>query len=78
MQIGIGFPGTIPGMSGATLLVWARRADAGPFSSLSIIDRLVYSNFDSMITLAVGQKITGAPACHSRSVAASLTSSWRQ
>ena len=41
MQIGIGLPGTIPGVTGSDLIAWARRADAGPFSSLSSIDRLV-------------------------------------
>jgi alkanesulfonate monooxygenase SsuD/methylene tetrahydromethanopterin reductase-like flavin-dependent oxidoreductase (luciferase family) len=58
MDIGIGLPGTIPGISAADLREWARRADAGPFSSLSIIDRLVYSNFDSMIALAVAAGAT--------------------
>lgn len=52
MKIGIGLPATIPGVNGATVLDWARRADAGPFSSLGIIDRLIYGNFESMITLA--------------------------
>lgn len=52
MQIGIGIPGTIPGVAGPDLLTWARLADAGPFSSVSSIDRLVYSNFESLITLA--------------------------
>ncbi len=34
MQIGIGHPGTIPGVKGQLILEWARKADAGPFSSL--------------------------------------------
>ncbi len=58
MQIGIGLPATIPGVVGSDLVEWARRADAGPFSSLSVIDRLVYSNFDTMITLAVAAGAT--------------------
>lgn len=53
MQIGIGLPGTIPGVAGKDILEWARRADSGPFSSLGIIDRLVYSNYEPLITLAV-------------------------
>lgn len=53
MDIGIGLLGTIPGADGATFREWSRRADARHFSSLSIIDRLVSGNFDSMITLAV-------------------------
>ena len=31
MQIGIGLPGTVPGVEAQLLLDWARRADAGPF-----------------------------------------------
>ena len=52
MKIGIGLPATIPGVEGPTILEWARRADAGPFSSLGIIDRLVYPNYEPLITLA--------------------------
>ncbi|HEX6123714.1 MAG TPA: TIGR03619 family F420-dependent LLM class oxidoreductase, partial [Ktedonobacterales bacterium] len=52
MKIGIGLPSTIPGTRGEVVLAWARQADAGPFSSLGIIDRLVYPNYEPMITLA--------------------------
>jgi alkanesulfonate monooxygenase SsuD/methylene tetrahydromethanopterin reductase-like flavin-dependent oxidoreductase (luciferase family) len=52
MQIGIGLPATIPGVTAPDILEWARLADTGPFSSLGIIDRLVYSNFEPLITLA--------------------------
>ncbi len=58
MDIGIGLPATIPGVSGSFLVNWARHADAGPFSSLSIIDRLVYGNYDTMTTLAVAAGAT--------------------
>jgi len=58
MEIGIGLPGTIPGALASDLVPWAQRADGGPFSSLSVIDRLVYSNFDTMITLAVAAGAT--------------------
>ena len=52
MQVGIGLPATIPGAKAPDVLEWARRADAGLFSSLSIIDRLVYGNYEPLITLA--------------------------
>jgi alkanesulfonate monooxygenase SsuD/methylene tetrahydromethanopterin reductase-like flavin-dependent oxidoreductase (luciferase family) len=52
MQIGIGLPASIPGTPAAVILDWGRRADAGPFSSLGIIDRLVYPNYEPLITLA--------------------------
>lgn len=58
MKIGIGLPATHPGITGPELLEWARQADAGPFSSLGIIDRLAYSNFEPLITLAAAAGAT--------------------
>ena len=52
MKIGIGLPATIPGVRAEDVMEWARRADSGPFSSLSIVDRLVYPNYEPLITLA--------------------------
>lgn len=52
MQVGIGLPATIPGVTGEVILEWARRADAGPFSTLGILDRLVYPNYEPLVTLA--------------------------
>ncbi len=37
MKIGIGLPGNIPGTEGDFILEWARRADAGSFSTLGAI-----------------------------------------
>lgn len=58
MQVGIGLPSTIPGAKADLILQWARKADAGPFSSLSTIDRLVYSNYEPLITLATAAGAT--------------------
>jgi alkanesulfonate monooxygenase SsuD/methylene tetrahydromethanopterin reductase-like flavin-dependent oxidoreductase (luciferase family) len=58
MKIGIGLPATIPGASPALLLNWARRADAGPFSSLGTIDRVVYTNYEPLIALAATAAVT--------------------
>ncbi len=52
MQIGIGLPGTMPGVKGEFILDWAKLAEVGPFSSLGVLDRLVYPNHESLITLA--------------------------
>ena len=52
MKIGIGFPANIPGVQGQHLIEWAKKADAGPFSSLGLIDRLVYDNYDPLIAFA--------------------------
>jgi alkanesulfonate monooxygenase SsuD/methylene tetrahydromethanopterin reductase-like flavin-dependent oxidoreductase (luciferase family) len=52
LKISIGLPTAIPGVTGETLLEWAKRADAGPFTSLGVIDRIAYGNYESMVTLA--------------------------
>ncbi|HEX6359738.1 LLM class flavin-dependent oxidoreductase [Actinophytocola sp.] len=49
MKIGLGLPVSDP----VALLDWARRADAGPFSTLGLLDRLVYDNPEPLVTLAV-------------------------
>lgn len=48
MNVGLGLPITDP----PSLLSWARRADAGPFSTLGLLDRLVYANPEPLVTLA--------------------------
>lgn len=58
MQIGIGLPGTIPGIKGELIFDWARKADAGPFSSLGNLDRLVYPNYEALVTLAAVSGVT--------------------
>jgi alkanesulfonate monooxygenase SsuD/methylene tetrahydromethanopterin reductase-like flavin-dependent oxidoreductase (luciferase family) len=58
MKIGIGLPATIPGASPSLILDWAKKADAGPFSSLGIVDRLVYANYEALITLAASAAVT--------------------
>lgn len=58
MDIGVGLPTTVPGVSGETVLEWARQADTGPFSSLGLIDRLVYSGYSPLIALAGAAAVT--------------------
>jgi alkanesulfonate monooxygenase SsuD/methylene tetrahydromethanopterin reductase-like flavin-dependent oxidoreductase (luciferase family) len=58
MRIAIGLPATIPGTQGDLMLEWARKADAGPFSSLGILDRLVYTNYEPLIALAGAVAVT--------------------
>jgi alkanesulfonate monooxygenase SsuD/methylene tetrahydromethanopterin reductase-like flavin-dependent oxidoreductase (luciferase family) len=52
VKIGIGLPATIPGATGERVLEWARNAEAAGFSSVGIIDRLLYQNFEPLVTLA--------------------------
>jgi len=48
MDTGLGLPIGDPD----TLLDWARLADAGPFSTLGLLDRIAHSNPEPLITLA--------------------------
>ena len=57
MQIGIGLPSLSP-VSGTVMLEWARRADAGPFSSLGMIDRLVGPNYEPLVALSAAAAVT--------------------
>src|SRR6476646_2872538 len=52
MQVGVGLPNGLPGADGQLLVEWARRADQGPFTSLGVVDRLVYGSHDPMLSLA--------------------------
>ena len=58
MQIAIGLPATIPGVAGQTIIEWAKKAEAGPFSSLGMLDRIVYPNYEPLITLAAAAAVT--------------------
>ncbi|HXZ04005.1 MAG TPA: LLM class flavin-dependent oxidoreductase [Ktedonobacteraceae bacterium] len=58
MKIGIGLPATIPGTEGTRILEWAKKADSGPFSSLGILDRLVFPNYETLTTLAAVAGVT--------------------
>ncbi|MDN3354086.1 LLM class flavin-dependent oxidoreductase [Actinomadura sp. DC4] len=48
MNVGLGLPIGDP----PALLSWARLADAGPFTALGLLDRLVYANPEPLVTLA--------------------------
>ena len=58
MKFGIGLPAAMPGVRGDFILDWARKADAGPFSSVSILDRLVYPNYEPLVTLGAVAAVT--------------------
>ena len=58
MEIGIAYPKIIPATRGERVMEWAMRADEGPFSSLALIDRLVYDTHESMVVLAAAAAVT--------------------
>jgi alkanesulfonate monooxygenase SsuD/methylene tetrahydromethanopterin reductase-like flavin-dependent oxidoreductase (luciferase family) len=58
MDIGIGLPSTIPGIPGRLIQQWASAAEQAGFSSLGTLDRLVYSNLETVPTLAAAAAVT--------------------
>ncbi len=67
MRIGVGLPTSTPAVRGALegpggrgpeLVEWARRAEDGPFTSLGVVDRLVYDSTDPLVALAAAAAVT--------------------
>ena len=58
MDIGIGLPSTIPGVNRHQHLEWARRAEQRGFSTLGVLDRIVYANLDPLVALAAAGAVT--------------------
>lgn len=52
MKIGMGLPAAVPEADVTTLGEWAATAERLGFSSLGVIDRLVYDNLDPLVALA--------------------------
>ncbi len=58
MRIGVGLPNTIPETPGTLMIDWARRAEAGPFTSLGVLDRIAYDSHDPFVTLGAAAAVT--------------------
>jgi alkanesulfonate monooxygenase SsuD/methylene tetrahydromethanopterin reductase-like flavin-dependent oxidoreductase (luciferase family) len=58
MDIGIGLPNTVPGIEGRRLVDWAKDAEAAGFSTLGTIGRIVYPNYEELISLAAAAAVT--------------------
>jgi alkanesulfonate monooxygenase SsuD/methylene tetrahydromethanopterin reductase-like flavin-dependent oxidoreductase (luciferase family) len=58
MQIGIGLPSAIRSVNPDELVEWARRADEAGFSTLAVIDRVIYPNYEPLVTLAAAAAVT--------------------
>ena len=58
MEIGIGLPSTVPGVEGHQVIEWARRAESAGFSTLGTIDRIVYPNYEPLVTLGAAAAVT--------------------
>ena len=60
MRVGIGLPAAIPGASATLVGEWAAAGERAGFSSLGVIDRLVYENLEPLLTLAAAAERTDA------------------
>jgi alkanesulfonate monooxygenase SsuD/methylene tetrahydromethanopterin reductase-like flavin-dependent oxidoreductase (luciferase family) len=58
MDIGVGLPNTVPGTGGRQLTEFAIRAEELGFSTLAVLDRLVYDSYDAVVTLAAAAAVT--------------------
>ena len=58
MKIGIGLPTTIPGVEGRQVVEWAQRAERAGFSTLGVLDRIVYPNYEPLVSLAAAAAVT--------------------
>ena len=58
MRVGIGLPSAIPGTAPSLLVEWAKRADAGAFSSLGVVDRPRWDAFEPLSTLGLAATVT--------------------
>lgn len=58
MHIGIGLPTTVPGIDGRTIVDFSRAAEELGFSTLAVLDRLVYDSYDGLMTLTAAAAVT--------------------
>jgi alkanesulfonate monooxygenase SsuD/methylene tetrahydromethanopterin reductase-like flavin-dependent oxidoreductase (luciferase family) len=58
VRVGVGLPSIIPKIPGDLLAEWAGRAEAGPFTSLGVLDRLAYDSYDPFVALAAAAAVT--------------------
>jgi alkanesulfonate monooxygenase SsuD/methylene tetrahydromethanopterin reductase-like flavin-dependent oxidoreductase (luciferase family) len=61
MKIGVCLPTSIEGVSGETLLHWAKRAEELGFSTLSVMDKLASNTLEPMMVLSAVASLTRNP-----------------
>ena len=58
MDITIGLPNTVAGITRDSLLEWSRRAEARGFPGVASLDRLVYPGYEALTSLAAAAAVT--------------------
>ncbi|MFE0021528.1 LLM class flavin-dependent oxidoreductase [Amycolatopsis sp. NPDC059021] len=74
MKIGVGLPATVPDLSPEAVLDWAAGAEDYGFSTLGVLDRLAYQNYEPLVTLAAAAALTS----HTALAATVLIAPYRQ
>jgi alkanesulfonate monooxygenase SsuD/methylene tetrahydromethanopterin reductase-like flavin-dependent oxidoreductase (luciferase family) len=58
MDIGLGLPTSVPGASGADVLTWAAEGERAGFSTLAVLDRMVFDSYECLTALAAAAAVT--------------------
>jgi alkanesulfonate monooxygenase SsuD/methylene tetrahydromethanopterin reductase-like flavin-dependent oxidoreductase (luciferase family) len=58
MDIGLALPTSVQGTSGAEVLAWAVEGEQAGFSSLAVLDRLVFDSYECLTALAAAAAVT--------------------
>jgi alkanesulfonate monooxygenase SsuD/methylene tetrahydromethanopterin reductase-like flavin-dependent oxidoreductase (luciferase family) len=58
VDVGMNIPVMVPGLDREHILAWARRIDAGPFSSIAAGERITFPNPEIMVTMAAAAAVT--------------------
>jgi len=58
MQVGLNLPVMVPGLDRERILEWARRIDAGPYSSLAAGERITFPNPEITVALSAAAAVT--------------------
>jgi alkanesulfonate monooxygenase SsuD/methylene tetrahydromethanopterin reductase-like flavin-dependent oxidoreductase (luciferase family) len=74
VEIGVGLPSSVPATPGPVLLEWARRAEAGPYSSVGVVDRLRFDSYEPLSLLAAAAAVTNRVKLATMVVASPLRS----
>jgi alkanesulfonate monooxygenase SsuD/methylene tetrahydromethanopterin reductase-like flavin-dependent oxidoreductase (luciferase family) len=58
MDVTIGLPNTVAGVTRDALLEWSRRAEGRGFPGVASLDRLVYPGYEALVSLAAAAAVT--------------------
>jgi len=74
VEIGINLPNAVPDVNRRAIIDWATGAEQLGFSSVAVLDRITYLNYESMVTLAAVASMTERVRLFSNVILAPLRS----